>query len=563
MNVDLINQFLTPEYQNSGLQFPNQLAVPSSPESSTTATETPPLSPDGSFSYYDVLSEDATSCFDETIDPLNAPALDNMMSDFNPNDESFDFNCMDVTTDEPPPRAPIVVQGIPVTAPIPVAVPAAVIKVERKPAPTPTPKPVAKVAKTTKTVIRAKRKPNKRKRKASQISLPEPADNKSVILSRQALLALRSNEFDQYISKVQEKRDLTSDEQRELKRQRRLIKNRESAQQSRQRRKDYIEQLEEKVAQLTSDNQALKTELFTVREQSGQLRQEVAYLQGVIKKNRGLNAVYTGINYLQGTAKENLTSGNIKAASVCLMLVLFSFGLFWSNGQLSNHVHREQVPQILPASTGSRHILSINEKRAKKDSITQLTEPDREETARRMKAIHRSRPSEENTNVDFMEIDHHVDLSKVKLESVTTKPKIKRDASAMNIVDHDTRPLTKPSHMADASPVQVLSSSPNAQPQIQHWKPNTTYLMCADVQQITPPPTVEVDESAPFMVAFLIPPDSFGSPAPNAQSESESLLEVTCQVVDVSVIPSGNSQRRTTSTRSRNANAAGVVKKIS
>jgi len=71
-------------------------------------------------------------------------------------------------------------------------------------------------------------------------------------------------------------------------------------------------------------------------------------------------------------------------------------------------------------------------------------------------------------------------------------------------------------------------------PEITNWKPNTSYLLCNNVSQIIPPPDAVTDSpDNPLMVSFLIPPDSF-----SGESNSDSsVLEVTCQVVDVSTIP--------------------------
>jgi len=80
-------------------------------------------------------------------------------------------------------------------------------------------------------------------------------------------------------------------------------------------------------------------------------------------------------------------------------------------------------------------------------------------------------------------------------------------------------------------------------PEIQNWKKNTTYLLCANVSEIIPPTSAAPDDPhAPLMVSFLIPPDSFSTSSAKKNSASEAVencevLEVTCQVVDVCSIP--------------------------
>ena len=75
------------------------------------------------------------------------------------------------------------------------------------------------------------------------------------------------------------------------------------------------------------------------------------------------------------------------------------------------------------------------------------------------------------------------------------------------------------------------------------FQPNTTYLMCNNVQQITPPASADLkeDPSAPTLISFVIPPDSLsggrgGSNDTSGRPKRE-LLEVTCRVVGVNVLP--------------------------
>jgi len=102
-----------------------------------------------------------------------------------------------------------------------------------------------------------------------------------------------------------------------------------------------------------------------------------------------------------------------------------------------------------------------------------------------------------------------------------------------------TNPPAPKSTQKDFSEVSKLVRT-----EIANWKPNTTYLLCANVSQIIPPPSVSLeDPDAPLMVSFLIPPDSLSGLQANSGSKvsgAESVLEVTCQVVDVSNIPFTN-----------------------
>ena len=66
-------------------------------------------------------------------------------------------------------------------------------------------------------------------------------------LSAENLSTLTSLKLEEIAQQLADTRPLTSEEEKHLKRQRRLIKNRESAQLSRQKRKQYVEELESRV----------------------------------------------------------------------------------------------------------------------------------------------------------------------------------------------------------------------------------------------------------------------------------------------------------------------------
>jgi len=105
------------------------------------------------------------------------------------------------------------------------------------------------------------------------------------LLSREELLELSSMEFEEYATQLAQHHPLTPAEERELKKQRRLIKNRESAQLSRKRKKNYIEELEGKLQGLEGENVNLKHDLASLAVKNSQLRGEVTYLNDMIEKS--------------------------------------------------------------------------------------------------------------------------------------------------------------------------------------------------------------------------------------------------------------------------------------
>jgi len=128
---------------------------------------------------------------------------------------------------------------------------------------------------------------------------------------------------------VTDTRELTQNEKNELKRQRRLIKNRESAQASRQRKKSRVDELERKVNDLANENSVLKENISALSTENAQLKSEVGFLQAVVNKS--------GITNMFSLSPTNYTSNfggkqqNGIPPGLVLMVVLFSFGLFFGS----------------------------------------------------------------------------------------------------------------------------------------------------------------------------------------------------------------------------------------
>lgn len=101
---------------------------------------------------------------------------------------------------------------------------------------------------------------------------------------------------------------LTKHEERELKRIRRKIRNKISAQDSRKRKKEYVDGLEERVKQCTDDNQSLMKRIKMLQGQNQSLMTQMKKLQSLLSKNSSNNS---------STAQP----------TTCLMVLLLSMAL--------------------------------------------------------------------------------------------------------------------------------------------------------------------------------------------------------------------------------------------
>jgi hypothetical protein len=210
-------------------------------------------------------------------------------------------------------------------------------------------------------VTRSQRKPRAKRRKVDNnkevatsvyTSSPEPR----LILSREELLTLTSTQYEAMITQVRSVRELTAAEKRDVKRQRRLIKNRESAQASRQRKKTYVEELEKRLAELSNENTMLRQTSLIIQNENSLLRAENDYIkgkftslyfpncEGVLTSSGLSNLLNRGSNFLTEhmQQKPQLISNvpqplpphktpSLKSSGVVLMILLFSFGLMFGN----------------------------------------------------------------------------------------------------------------------------------------------------------------------------------------------------------------------------------------
>jgi len=116
-----------------------------------------------------------------------------------------------------------------------------------------------------------------------------PTAASSVSLTKDQLLSFSSEDLDQFVENITKTRQLTATERREVNRQKRLIKNRESAQQSRKRKKTLIDTLEGEVSELEKINQGVATQLKDLEADNVILKAEVAQMFTVIRDSPALS----------------------------------------------------------------------------------------------------------------------------------------------------------------------------------------------------------------------------------------------------------------------------------
>lgn len=129
---------------------------------------------------------------------------------------------------------------------------------------------------------------------------------------------------------------LTKNEEKELKRIRRKIRNKISAQDSRKRKKEYVDKLEEQAKRTCEENEFLKKRIKLLRKQNTKLMDQMRRLQEVLFRSSGTKATPT----------------------TCLMIVLFSTLLVCLPNMRSPVDQQQQQQQSsLEAAANQQNIL--------------------------------------------------------------------------------------------------------------------------------------------------------------------------------------------------------------
>ena len=102
--------------------------------------------------------------------------------------------------------------------------------------------------------------------------IDENPDISRVVLSREQLLHITSLELEDFAKRLSIVKELSHAEEKELKRQRRLVKNRESAQASRERKKQTLEELEAQMRLLNQENNLLQSKVNELQSENRSLR---------------------------------------------------------------------------------------------------------------------------------------------------------------------------------------------------------------------------------------------------------------------------------------------------
>lgn len=196
--------------------------------------------------------------------------------------------------------------------------------------------------------------------------LKQISGGKKIFLSREQLLLLSSMEFDEYKQLLTSNCYLSTEEKDQLKKQRRVIKNREYSQNSRQKKRLRVNELEIKLAQMEAENSQLKKE-------NQSLKNKIWKIVTAYNRTKSTNTAATQQNFVPcsnlSSSSSNFNFNDLlsigspspaaKKAGICLFVVLLSFGfLFNFSGPIGSN--QNSLNNQFNSRTG-RIILSTEE----------------------------------------------------------------------------------------------------------------------------------------------------------------------------------------------------------
>jgi len=345
----------------------------------------------------------------------------------------------------------------------------------------------------------------KNAKKARKAKLVAASPN-CVELTEDELLTWSSDDYTRHISAIAERRRLTDREEQIVKDQKRRIKNRESAHESRERRRAQLEQLQEEVAELKSDKAALA-------EENARLRDEVARLHGTVRQFDSIRTIWNN-----WTGRKGAPTPAFKAAGMCLLVVLFSFGL------LFNHHSSVTGPRIslfdrspsIEAKLLRNNLVHAAVGNPTGAAATESSQYSISARQRNLLWADNVTPSSHVEEIASKEIPAARSRSPLALDIMAKETRAEVEAMP-------SQPLVHGQDLAVGNKANL-----SADPYQRFVNSNVTFLMCTELGKTIPTaPEGQSFKGEPFIVAFL-PED----PTRDIADQTH-VVQLTCRLLDV------------------------------
>ena len=402
------------------------------------------------------------------------------------------------------------------------------------------------------------KKPSKKRQRTEEIieddTIPVKGNVKSVTLSKEKLLSMSSSQLNDHISKLSLGREFSRDEQLEIARMKRLVRNRESAHASRERKRVKMEVLEAQVRKLEQEKAAIQNFANQLSLENSALKEQLSRLHSI--QNQPMQYGHTSLQLDQSPSPERFDFGKskqsqqntplmndkIKKCGTVLLVLCFAFGIFMRGSTTSrisseasslansnfNYI-REPIPQVVSAPVKTnfmRNNLRDPGQILKRD-IKQFDSSHQKFIANEIPHKMEQHQNNQNVNIQQQQQNGNVQHDITSIESQVI-----------------------PADFVNSSVPQTAISNVEESPLMQYIEnktlqsSNTAVMTCNDLRQIVPPNSVPLSPDDPVYISLLVPPSAnfkYQNTIPNGENGTQ-FVEITCQVIEVKSVTLLNQQ---------------------
>lgn len=164
-----------------------------------------------------------------------------------------------------------------------------------------------------------------------RLTLAEGRKMTAVSLPREKLLHMTSKEYDVYMKDISRRKGtLNQDEIKDLRWMKRLVKNRESAQISRDRKKNRLDELTGIWNELKAEQKGLNDTLTALEISNKALKEELNNLVGIVRQSPALATLWNNMHLLRKRTTAKISDdkslfNNQAAAAMCLLLAMHTY----------------------------------------------------------------------------------------------------------------------------------------------------------------------------------------------------------------------------------------------
>lgn len=381
-------------------------------------------------------------------------------------------------------------------------------------------------------------------------------------LTDEELQTLSSQEYETYLNSIYS--TLTKNELETAKKQKRRIKNRESAWNSRLRKQGNLEELEAQVRALKDENNSLKAAVETMATENRIYTQQLEETRELARKyvpenlwaqiERGPSSSqsWSARNTLSRTSDfEEVSTKTARrlggrdyrssAALCCLLLFAVAFGTVMQNS--GNSILSNRL--LVPGSALKAAQLPFDEPSiiplAPMTPVSSLSSSPLGDREWLVRMLANPENNAETDKIAPAPLTTQATLVEPKLKSNPARQVVSVNVPSRNetVPRIEEQPLASSSSSASTSSASSSSSTQAPPAFTPEWKQNTTYLMCGDLKQVIPPADSQppVDPDSPLFVSLWLQPAAIGLSSIGSASKdplnSDYMVQVTCQILSV------------------------------